>query len=57
MGFQCESLFSVYNNLIQLHMYIILFFRFFSHFCCYRVLSRVWLAIDEDLAFCPSHVH
>ena len=44
-GVSVLSLFSVYNNLIRLHMYLILCFRFFSHLGCYRVLCRVWFVI------------
>ena len=40
--------FSVYNKVTQLHIYIYpLFFRFFSHLGCYKVLGRISCAIQQ----------
>ena len=40
---------SVYSKVIQLQIYIYLFFRFFSHISYYRVLGRVPCSIQQVL--------
>ena len=47
-------MFQVYSKVTQLYIYMYLFFfKFFSHLCCYIILSRVPYAIQQVLVGYP----